>query len=166
MPWLVDVARLEHWRNALLDAPDVASLSSSALASIPIDRWPGLRFQLGANARLLRGRYDVHALWERARAAGEPADGATAAEQAGAPEGGPEGEFFVLVWRRDFAVVHRSLSRAEGRALAALEGGGPFVDISAHAERDEHGHADPGQVVRWLETWLAAGVIAAVIDED
>lgn len=154
MPWVVDVARLEQWRYRLLDGPDAPSLSTSALATIPLDRWPGLRFRLADSARSLRGRYDAHAVWEQARAADEPAS---------PPAGGPEEEFHVLVWRRGHAVVHRPLALAEGRALKALVGGASFAEITEHAERDAGGRADPQQVVGWLSGWLAAGVIGAVI---
>lgn len=103
---------------------------------------------------MLRPRWDVHAMWEQARAAEVQ------------PTKPASGDFFVLVWRRDFAVVHRPLDSAQGRALESLARGETFAEISAHAEPDATGRADPRQVVEWLSAWLAAGLIAAVVEDE
>lgn len=154
-PWLVEVARLDHWRYALLDAPDQPVVTRADLARHSIADWPGLRFRTGP-MKVLRSRYDAAWMWEQARA-----DGAVASP----PPGGADEEFHQLVWRRGFAVVHRALGPAEAGALETLARSGSFHEITAHAELDEHGRADPARVVAWLQAWLTAELIAEVIPE-
>ncbi len=155
-PWASELARLEHWRYRLLDVADVETIDRAALARFSIDQWPGLRFRLASSAVLLSSRYDVHATWASSR---------EASATPSPPPGGPDGEFRQLVWRRGFAVVHRSLGPAEGRALQALVAGLSFHEITAHASLDEDGRGDPAEIVGWLDTWLSAGIIGEVIAE-
>lgn len=157
-PWLVEVARLDYWRYALLDSPNHPVVTRSQLAAYSIDQWPGLRFKPGP-LRLLRSHYDVPAVWLQSREEG------TSPSEPRPPPGDPESEFFQLVWRKGFAVVHRSLTAAEAGALESMERGSSFFEITAHAELDDGGRADPSQVVGWLQDWLDAGLIAEVVSE-
>ena len=154
-PWLYELAQLEHWRYRLLDVRDGDPLTRADLARFSIDRWPGLRFSVGPAVQLLVGHYDVHAAWLASREPGREPE---------PPAGGPDAEYYHLVWRKGFAVVHRRLEVSEGRALQTLFDGGSFHEISAHAELDEYGIANPAQVVGWLQTWLDAGLLDGVGD--
>jgi hypothetical protein len=155
-PWLVEVARLDYWRYALLDVPDQPVVTAAELGRHAIAAWPSLRFRPGP-MKVLGGHYDVAAVWEQSRQEGAHAT---------PPAGGPQAQFHQLVWRKGFAVVHRTLAAAEAGALETLDRGGSFHEITAHLEPNEDGHADPAQVVAWLQGWLAAGLIAEVIADD
>jgi len=110
MPWLADVASLEWaWHESLL-AADAAGLDFEALASVPEDAQPGVRFALHPSVRLVRSAWPVLAIWE----ANQPGCDGTAERDEGADD--------VLVWRGGDQCVRMSL-------LAPPEAG--FVDCLA-----------------------------------
>lgn len=72
LPYLADVARIERaWLKAY-HAPDAASLSTDALASVPQDAAGGLVFQMHPSLRVVRSRYPALTIWHMNVADGLP----------------------------------------------------------------------------------------------
>jgi len=116
IPVLADLARLEWARVDVFDDADAAPLSREELLELGASAPEEARLGLIPAARLLRLDASVLPLWKRLDA-GE-------AEEA-APAAGPRGETSaVRVWRKGFAIFHRSMQPDEERCLAALASGG------------------------------------------
>jgi len=117
-PALADLARLEWARVDVFDDADAAPLSREGLLGPGASDPEGFGFALIPAARLLRLDASVLPLWKRLDAGGGAGEDADAA-------GGPRGEArAVRVWRKGFAVLHRSMQPDEERCLEALASGG------------------------------------------
>jgi len=137
LPWLPDIARLEHtWRECWA-APDARALNLSTLRHAGPDVLARSRLRRHPAARLLRSAWPVATLWE--------------AHQQAQPE------LSSLEWRRESVLVSRPhaevlLTRLDEDAAdftAALLDGNTIEAASAIAPR-----LDPGAVLGQL---LAAG---------
>ena len=118
-PALADLARLEWARADVFDDADSAPLSREELLELGVSapEKPGLG--LIPAARLLRLDASVLPLWKRLDA-GE-------GEEAAAPRGETSA---VRVWRKGFAIFHRSMQADEERCLEALaRGGASLADL-------------------------------------
>lgn len=62
--YLADVARLEWAYQEVFHAADADPLDLTAIASIPQERYAGLRFRLHAASRLLASAYPVLRIWQ------------------------------------------------------------------------------------------------------
>jgi hypothetical protein len=122
---VADVARLEWAREEAYYAADASPLAPDAVALIPTERYPQLRFQLHPTVRLVRSAGPVHTLWQAARAGsiGEP--------WAGTPDGGPEQ---VLVVRPEMTVTTRPIDAADLVLLEALGSDLPLAEAAARAQ--------------------------------
>ena len=63
LPYLADVARLEWAIDQAAIAADAAALDLDALAAVPEDALPELRFRLHPSARLLRSAHPILSIW-------------------------------------------------------------------------------------------------------
>lgn len=111
LPWLSDVARLEWaWHEALM-AADADGLDIGALARVPQEARPGLRFSLHPSVRLVRSPWPVFAIWE----ANQP-------DRDGTPDrdSGPDA---VLAWREAGRVRLALLAAPEALFLERLMAG-------------------------------------------
>lgn len=151
-PGLSDVARLEWQIFETIDREDEPALAAPSLASVPLERWPQLRFIVRSTTHLVPCRLPFSAL-AAAHERGEPPPSAhqTPSESAA-----------VLVWREGFGVLHRTPSPAEARALASLVNGRSFAEICDAAAGVRANEATPQDVVRWLHRWLRAGLVRDV----
>jgi hypothetical protein len=117
-PALADLARLEWARVDVFDDADAAPLSREDLLGPGASDPEGFGLALVPAARLLRLDASVLPLWKRLDAGGGAAEEAASA-------GGPRGATRPLrVWRKGFAIFHRSMQPDEGRCLEALASGG------------------------------------------
>jgi hypothetical protein len=141
-PWAADLARLEWALVDAFDAPDAPALSHEALAALPPERWPELRFELQPALQLLELDWRVRPL-RQAVDAGRPAD----------PAGLERAPTRVCVWRSRERVLHRDLDPLEARALARALRGEPFGSL-CEVVADEIGEAAaPARAAALLAAW-------------
>lgn len=145
---VADVAKLEWAREEAYYAPDAPPLSAADLAAIPIERYPGLRFELHPSLRLIRSRGPVFALW---RAAIDPStEGISAVLEKAGPEQ-------VLVVRPEMTVSTRPIAAADLLLLQALGAGSPLAEAAERAQAKEAGF----ELQAALALHLAGGSFAA-----
>jgi uncharacterized protein (UPF0276 family) len=145
-PMLVEMATLELALLRALDGPDGRILTREALASLPPERWPSLRWSLAPAAQRVDAFHDLGtiaalcAAGERERALQCPRSAESVA---------------LLVSRRDHAVSFRTLEPVEALALDELASGCTFESLcellAAHALAATAVHA---YLQRWLEEAL------------
>jgi hypothetical protein len=117
-PALADLARLEWARVDVFDEADGAPLSREGLLELGAEDPEEARLSLIPAVRLLRLDASVLPLWKRLDA------GENAGEEA-ASAAAPRGETSaVRVWRKGFAIFHRSMPPDEERCLQTLVRGG------------------------------------------
>jgi len=78
LPYLPDVARLEYLLRESYHAADAAAVDPQALAAVPPDRLPELRFGFAPSMRLLRSDWPVGSIWHAHHGGAKPASGAEA----------------------------------------------------------------------------------------
>lgn len=150
-PVLAEMAALE-WRLTLaFDAADDPVLGTETFATLPPDRWPGLRLRLHASVQCHDFRWNVPELW-------------SAVDQRRTPEPPavyPEPRTW-LIWRRDLQTYFRPLERSEARALACLHAGEDFAALCnalcAYAEPSQVGALAAGYLKGWVDAGLIAGI--------
>jgi len=131
-PALIDLARLEWARADVFDDADAIPLSREEVLELGASEpeKPGLT--LIPAARLLRLDASVLPLWKRLDGGEGAGEEATSAAR---PRGETSG---VRVWRKGFAIFHRSMQPDEERCLEALASGGASLaelgEILADAE--------------------------------
>jgi Putative DNA-binding domain len=141
---VADVARLEWAREEAYYAADAPPLEPAAIARIPSERFPELRFSLHPSVRLVRSAGSVHSLWQAALAgvASPPPEGTS--EQA-------------LVVRPEMTVVTRPIDAGDLVLLEALGSGLPLAEAAARAQA-----AGPGFDLQGaLASHLVGGTFAA-----
>jgi hypothetical protein len=111
LPYLADVARLEWACHEALHAADAPPLDVLALARVPPERQPAIRFALHPSVRLLASEHPVVALWE----ANQP-------ERDGTPDR-IEGADRARVWRDASGVRVRRMEPLAWDFVAALARG-------------------------------------------
>jgi hypothetical protein len=128
-PALADLARLEWARADVFDEADGAPLSREELLELGASKPEKPVLALIPATRLLRLDASVLPLWKRLDG-GEDAD-----EEAARPRGETTA---VRVWRKGFAIFHRSVQSDEERCLEALASAGTSLadlgEILAGAE--------------------------------
>jgi hypothetical protein len=119
LPWLGDVARLEWaWHEAIL-AADAPGLDFEALARVPDEGQPRLRFRFHPSVSLVRTAWPVLAIWE----ANQPGRDGVADREDGADD--------VLVWRESFDVRAMLLEPREADFVASLLQGADLEGAAA-----------------------------------
>jgi len=143
-----DVARLEWAREEAYYAANAPTLGPAAIARIPVERYPKLRFWLHPTVRLIWSAGPVHSLWQAALAgsADQPLAGTLkkAAEQ-------------VLVVRPGMTVVTRPIGAAALVLLEALGAGLPLAEAATRAQAADAGF----DLQRSLASHLAGGSFAS-----
>ena len=151
-PYVADLASLEWNILDAFDAQDAPALDPQALASVPQDRWPELRFQATPSVRLLDVRWPVHEIWKRT--------------QRGEPPAEPVGTALTLrVWRQDFRVYHRPVDATERAGLMAILEGASFAEvcerITAFADQAHGADRVGARAFTLLSEWLGDGLLSA-----
>ena len=137
-----DLARLEWARVDVFDEADVALLDRDALLARGAADPEGFARRVGPAARRLRLRAAALARWRDPAA--DPGDAAAAPVDA-------------LVWRRGFAVHHRSLPADEADGLDALAEGATLADVGERLARALPAETPPerasARLAELLELW-------------
>lgn len=113
LSYLPDTARLEWLAHETFHAAEHPPLDPSALAAVPAERYPELRFTLHPSCRLIASPWPVQRIWE-VNQPGYPGD-----ESVDLGVGGVR----LLVWRPGFQVEMVPLPAGQYALLAALAAG-------------------------------------------
>ena len=142
--YLIAVARLEWAVQESLWAGDCdTALDLAALAAVPAEHQPELRFLLHPSVRLLRTEYGVFDLWE-ARQSGRPVS-----------QAGPSPEN-LLVRRLAAGIQLQKLGEIDLLWLEGVQGGASLADSAAglpSTAQDELG----ALLVRWVSAGVVTG---------
>jgi len=142
--WAADLAALERARVEVFDGPDAEPLAQDAVAALG-DALPGLMLAWVPSSAVVRIAWAVDDLWS-AIEDGEPTFEPAAAARV------------VLVWRRDVAVLHRTLDDDEGRLAPQIARGAAFAEVCA-VLGELHGDEASARAVELLLRWLPAAVL-------
>lgn len=123
LPYLPDTARLEWAYHTVFHAADHAPLALDALARVPAEQYPRLRFQLHPACRLLASDYPVLKIWQvnQPDYAGDPTVDLAV------------GGVHLLVIRRGLTLYLEPLSPGEYAFLQACAQGRTFAHASKQA---------------------------------
>jgi hypothetical protein len=152
-PWASDLAAFEWARVDAFDAADGLVLARESLASLAPEAFGSLLLCLGPWALLHSFEHPVDRIWASATR-GEELDSETAV-----------GGASLLVWRRDERVMHRRVEPHEAAALALLRHGVRFESLCEWAATRIGESEAPAQAARWLERWLADGLLLDPSDD-
>ena len=148
-PWAADLAALERARVEVFDGPDAAPLTQDAVAALG-DALPGLVLAWIPSSVVVPLAWTVDDLWSAIE------DGTPTAPPVAEPR-------VVLVWRRDVAVLHRTLDADEAGLAPRVAQGTMFSD-ACELLGELHGDAASARAVELLLRWLGAAVLAAPPD--
>ena len=156
-PDIADLARLDWARLDVFDEADAQTLTRDDLLADA-----EARVTLVPALRLLRLAGAIPGLWKRLEAPGDPPPEAEAMPESAATRA----SLGVCVWRRGFAIFHRSLPADEEACLMLLASGGAtlaevgecLLDLQS-AERSEPYAAERLAVL--LATWTHDGLLSA-----
>ena len=150
-PVLGEMARFEWAKGELLDAADSPVIGVEDIATIPPDRWAGIRPRLKPAVRRLSLQWNVPALWK-------------AIDEGDAPPPPTRLERAVdwLLWREGIVVRWRSVEPDEAWALSQCERGADFGTIcTGLCERIGEDSA-AFRAATYLKQWAADSVLEAV----
>ena len=140
----IDVARLEwHIQESMVAANGAEVLDHAALAAVPAERHPGIRFQLHPSVRLLRTECGVFCLWKALQ------------EGSGIPAAGPGPECLLVLRRAAGVEVHR-LPEKDHAWLEAILDGATLADATLTL-----GDEAEALLGRLMLRWIDAGVITS-----
>jgi hypothetical protein len=145
-PWAADLAALERARVEVFDGPDAEPLTQDAVAALG-EELPGLGLAWIPSSVVVPLAWTVDDLWSAIE------DDAATTEPVAEPR-------VVLVWRRDVAVLHRTLEADEARLAPRIAQGVSFSD-ACEVLGELHGDAASGRAVELLLRWLGAAVLAS-----
>jgi hypothetical protein len=151
--WAADLAALERARVEVFDGPDTELLTQDAVAALG-DALPGLVLVWVPSSVVVPLAWTVDDLWSAIE------DGAPIPEPVAEPVAEPR---TVLVWRRDVAVLHRTLDADEAGLAPRIAQGVSFAD-ACEVLGELHGDAASARAVELLLRWLGAAALAAPAD--
>jgi len=128
LPYLPDLARLEWAAHRAYGAADADAIDAAALARLPVERRPAIRFHWAAGTALIPSAFPIVRIWK-------------------IHEADFDGEFSVdwstgevaLVAREGLRVAVQALSAGEAAFVAAGLGGASFAAAAEHALADQPG---------------------------
>ena len=144
--WAADLAALERARVEVFDGRDATPLSQDEVAALG-DELPGLALAWVPSSVVVPLAWTVDDLWSAIE------DGADTAPPVAEPR-------VVLVWRRDVAVLHRTLEPDEAQLAPQLARGTLFSEICG-VLGELHGDEASARAVELLLRWLQAEALDA-----
>lgn len=147
-PWLAELAAFEWALRGAFDAGDGTPLPVEALAQLPAQAWPGLRFDFQPSVQRLDLRWNATAAW-KALDAGQTPDPAT---ESAVPVP-------WVIWRRELQPWFRSLEVDEAFAMDALLGGAGFADVCEGICEWVDAANAPMRMAGLLKTWISEGML-------
>jgi hypothetical protein len=149
-PELYELAQFEWELGLAFDCADAEPLGFEPLLSLPVERWPELRFRLHPSVRLLRLAYPVPQLWKALEA------------QSSIPSC-PKlpNPLTWLIWRKELKVFFRSLPEPERLALEQIQAGCAFAEVCEGLSELKPDAAQYAALI--LKRWLAGGLIVAAL---
>lgn len=159
LPYLPDVARLEWALMLAYGAADAPALDLAALAAVPADARPALRFPLWAGVALIGSRWPLADIWCAHQLAPDRRDSALASLDV-SPR--LSGAYCALVVRIDGSVSALALSAGEAAFLSALHSGQVLAQAIALAMHDDLAF-NPGAA---LQRFVALRVLAGFEENE
>jgi len=152
LPFAAELARLEWALVQVIHAETGASLAPSALAEVPPDAWPRVRFVPKPALELLDLTYPVNAFYQAFRDELEPEPPAPAASSLVVHRVG------LVVYRLELEPAMRALlgDLLDGKTLGAALG-----ELEARLSPDELAGAH-ANLSAWFGAWVAAGFFTAL----
>ncbi|MFI5396295.1 MAG: DUF2063 domain-containing protein [Candidatus Binatia bacterium] len=147
-PFLADLANLEWAILDAFDAADAPVLEAPALAGVPQERWPELRFQLTPALRLLDLDWPVHEVWKHTQCGEPPAQPAPCA-------------ITLRVWRQNFRVYHRRIDTTERIALVTISEGASFAAVCERIVACDSEARGTERAAALLGEWLGDGLLSS-----
>lgn len=144
-PTCADLAALERARVEAFDAADAVAMTRDSLISLPPDQFPHLNLALVSASRVVEITTNADDIWDAIESDRQPPPRIVAASRT------------VLVWRRDFIVIHRTLERDEAAAIRRVTNGCTFASV---CDELVTGNAPIERALELLLRWLDAGVLA------
>lgn len=148
--WAADLAALERARVEVFDGPDAEPLTQDAVAALG-DELPGLAVAWVPSSVVVSLAWTVDDVWSAIE------DGIADGESPPAPVAEPR---TVLVWRRDVAVLHRTLDADEAQLAPPIARGALFAEV-CDILGALHGDAASARAVELLLRWLGAEALRA-----
>jgi len=146
-PYLSDLAALEWAILEAFDAADAEPITAAALAGVPEERWPDLRFDVTPSLQLLSLCWPVHTVWQCAQ------------QEVGIGQVEPA-QTFIRVWRQDLRVFHQAIDAGEYTALAAVRRGEPFAAVCERLATASDETANAERAARLLQEWLGDALLS------
>jgi len=152
-PILAELAEFEWAQGLAFDAADAPQLGFEALAAIPANDWPNLRFVAHPSLQLIESRWNVVEIWHAHRD-NKILPPATRHQRAGA----------IAVWRKDYRTYFRSLDHDEDWLWRTLASGATFSEAcSLFVVRMDCGDAGAAQrSAELLRCWVGEGWIETI----
>jgi hypothetical protein len=152
VPFAVELARLEWALVEVIHRETGAALASNALAEVPPDAWPRVRFVPKPALELLDVAYPVNAFYQAFRDELEPRAPAPAGSSLVVHRVG------LVVYRLELEPVMRGLL---GDLLAGKTLGAALAELERRLSPDELAGAQ-ANLPAWFGAWVAAGFFTAL----
>ncbi|MBP8809754.1 MAG: putative DNA-binding domain-containing protein [Kofleriaceae bacterium] len=154
-PWAADLARLERARVEVFDAADQVALSRDEVAALPPEALAALPLRWLAASAVVPLAWTVDDTWSDL-------------EDDVAPRPPTPTARVVLVWRRDLAVIHRTLEADEAALASAVAAGVTFAEACEVVARftDEPAARAIELLLRWLEAEALAPTARSTPAQD
>lgn len=150
--WLVELARLEWALVQVIHAETGTALAPNALAEVPPDAWPRVRFVPKPALELLDMAYPVNAFYQAFRDELEPAAPTPAASSLVVHRAG------LVVYRLELAPAMRALL---GDLLVGKTLGSALGELERRLAPGELASAQ-ANLSGWFGAWVAAGFFTAL----
>ena len=144
-----DLARLEWAVTEAFDAEEAPRLAEAELSAVAPEEWPAVRFVPVPALRLVDLRWNANDWLDSAK--DDQHEHPRPRRKAG----------WVVVFRRNYSVYRRELSRAAFRLLTDLAAGQPLGQALAAAGR-RRGAPEAETLFAWFREWAADGLFTCL----